>query len=297
MSSTSFRPNEPASWKKAPISERREKRGALGPWQVRGDVEVRWREPSPGLEPFLYGHWDTRWDLGGGEPPAQEVLHHPCVNVVARSSGREVWGIRRKRWTHGGSSSGHLGGTRFRPGAFAIFAAVPVRLLNDRTVSVREALGDAGSAAVEAVPLDAPRDDFFDALEAFLVERATLTGRYELVRAVTESMRETPGEATVEEIARQHDVSVRALQSAFREYVGVGPKWALKRYRMHEATERIATGDYEDAASLATDLGYFDQAHFIRDFKAQVGVSPGAYERACRERSREPGAVSAPRPS
>jgi AraC-like DNA-binding protein len=288
MSSTSFRPNQPSSWKKAPIAERREKRGALGPWQVRGDVEVRWREPSPELEPFLYGHWEARWNIDRGVPSAQEVLHHPCINVVAHPSRREVWGVRRKRWTHGGTASGRLGGTRFRPGAFAIFSSVPVHLLNDRTVSVTEALGGTGATALESVPLDAPSDDFFDTVEGYLAERATVTDRYELVRSVTESIRETPGETSVEEIAREHDVSVRALQSAFREYVGVGPKWTLKRYRMHEATERIATREYDDFASLATDLGYFDQAHFIRDFKAQVGISPGAYERACQERTPEP---------
>ena len=67
----------------------------------------------------------------------------------------------------------------------------------------------------------------------------------------------------------------------FADFVGVGPKWVLKRYRMHEAAERIASGEAGDGASLALDLGYFDQSHFIRGFTAQIGLSPSAYERAC----------------
>jgi AraC-like DNA-binding protein len=50
---------------------------------------------------------------------------------------------------------------------------------------------------------------------------------------------------------------------------------------MHEAAERIAAGEAPDGATLALDLGYFDQSHFIRDFTAQIGVAPSVYERAC----------------
>ena len=72
---------------------------------------------------------------------------------------------------------------------------------------------------------------------------------------------------------------MRALQRLFREYVGVSPKWVINRYRLHEALEQIAAGGAIDWSALALDLGYFDQAHFIRDFRRLVGVSPGAYAR------------------
>lgn len=285
--SSSFTPADPSSWKNAPISERREKRGTLGPWLARGGADLRWRPPAPSLEPLLYGHWEARWKFPGGEPPRPaEVLRHPCVNLVAHPSHLEVWGIGLTRWAHDGALEGRMAGTRFRPGAFAFFSRGPVRLLNDRKVSLEEALGDAAASAIESVAFDRPVDAYFDFVEEFLMDASPLiNARYELVRVVTESMRETPGEATVDEIARAHGVSVRALQSAFRDYVGVGPKWVLKRYRMHEAIERIATSGYDDAASLATELGYFDQAHFIRDFKEQVGLSPGAFERMSRMES------------
>ena len=49
-----------------------------------------------------------------------------------------------------------------------------------------------------------------------------------------------------------------------------------------QTLEQIAAGGAIDWAALALDLGYFDQAHFIRDFRALVGVSPGAYVRGMR---------------
>jgi AraC-like DNA-binding protein len=68
----------------------------------------------------------------------------------------------------------------------------------------------------------------------------------------------------------------------------------MKRYRMHEAAQRIAAGESDGGARLALDLGYFDQAHFIRDFTEQVGRSPGVYARACAAGAgRRPGELAA----
>jgi AraC-like DNA-binding protein len=80
-----------------------------------------------------------------------------------------------------------------------------------------------------------------------------------------------------DELAARHAMSQRTLQRLFRRYVGVSPKWVLQRYRLHEAAERIAEGRDGDWAATALELGYFDQAHFIRDFKALIGASPAQY--------------------
>jgi AraC-like DNA-binding protein len=94
---------------------------------------------------------------------------------------------------------------------------------------------------------------------------------------VARTMREGPAELRVADVAARHGVSVRTLQRLFRRHVGVSPKWVLQRYRLHEAAERMAAGEATDLASLAQDLGYFDQAHFGNDFRRYVGVPPSAY--------------------
>ncbi len=62
----------------------------------------------------------------------------------------------------------------------------------------------------------------------------------------------------------------------------MSPKWVIQRYRLHEAAEQLAAGEPVSQPGLALSLGYSDQAHFVRDFKAIVGVTPGAYARAAR---------------
>jgi AraC-like DNA-binding protein len=72
----------------------------------------------------------------------------------------------------------------------------------------------------------------------------------------------------------------RTLQRLFADYVGVSPKWVMRRARLHEAAERADSGEPVDWAGLASDLGYADQAHLTRDFTATIGVPPGCYAAA-----------------
>ena len=71
----------------------------------------------------------------------------------------------------------------------------------------------------------------------------------------------------------------RSLQRLFSEYVGVSPKWVIRRYRLHELIERSHTGEEPDWPQLALELGYFDQAHLINDFRTITGYSPTEYQK------------------
>jgi AraC-like DNA-binding protein len=67
------------------------------------------------------------------------------------------------------------------------------------------------------------------------------------------------------------------VQRLFADYVGVSPKWVMRRARLHEAASRADLGKVVDWAELAVDLGYADQAHLTRDFTDTIGVPPGRY--------------------
>ena len=75
-------------------------------------------------------------------------------------------------------------------------------------------------------------------------------------------------------LARDFDVGTRTLQRLFDDYLGVGPKWVIRRCRLLDAAERLRDGEVTNLAS------YFDQSHLVRDFKAVVGQTPTDYRRA-----------------
>lgn len=95
--------------------------------------------------------------------------------------------------------------------------------------------------------------------------------------ALVARITDDPGLRRVDELSAASGMTARSLQRLFADYVGVSPKWVMRRARLHEAAERADSGEPVDWASLAANLGYADQAHLTRDFTATLGVSPTRY--------------------
>lgn len=257
--------------------------GILEPGRASTRFALTRVEPSPDLCAHVERHWIVRWALPEGEPFVQEVLPHPCVNLVSEPGLIAVHGIPLGRSPHRLEGCGVVVGTKFRPGGLRGFLARPASALNGRAVAPGELFGPAGERLERDLgALAGDPDAHLAAVEAFLRDRLPAHDlRFTLVGAAVGDALIGPPGTTVVQLAQRHGVSARTLQRLFRDYVGVGPKWVLRRYRVHEAAERIAAGRTDDWAALALELGYFDQSHFIRDFTAQVGRSPGAYARDC----------------
>ena len=83
----------------------------------------------------------------------------------------------------------------------------------------------------------------------------------------------------VAQVEQKCGVGTRTLQRLFQRYVGVSPKWVLLRYRMHDVVTDLDAGYGGSLADLATKYGWFDQAHFTREFTELVGLPPSAYQR------------------
>jgi methylphosphotriester-DNA--protein-cysteine methyltransferase len=75
-------------------------------------------------------------------------------------------------------------------------------------------------------------------------------------------------------------LGARTLQRMFLQHAGVPPTWVLRRYRLLDTAEAVREGQPVEWAALAADLGYADQAHLIRDFRAAIGQTPAAYARS-----------------
>jgi AraC-like DNA-binding protein len=235
-------------------------------------------EPSAALKPFVDFVWVLHWDLRGQEPHDQSILPHPNVNLAFEAMGAGIFGVDRKLFTRTLSGQGKALGVRFRPGGFRPFWRAPVSQLTDR---IAPAIGLFGPAAEHARKLiiDAETDNEMIAqaeglLTAVLPEPDPVTDQVaELVQLIISD----PGLRRVDQLAEASGQSARALQRLFANYVGVSPKWVMRRSRLHEAALRADSGEPVDWAQLAIDLGYADQAHLTRDFTATLGISPTRY--------------------
>jgi AraC-like DNA-binding protein len=252
-------------------------RGILRPHEGSRHFRLTRELPSSDIATWVERHWMVEWDLSG--PFTQELLNHPTVNLAVEPGFAGVYGIRTARDRKTIDGAGRVVGVKFRPGAFQPFFGRSVHQLTNRVLPIAAVFGRAGDALADAVRAE-PREPFA-VMEAFLRERAPAPDpNLDVLARIVRTMLDDPAVVRVDELAARHAMSPRTLQRLFRRYVGVSPKWVLQRYRLHEAAERIAEGRDGDWAATALELGYFDQAHFIRDFKALVGASPAQYASA-----------------
>jgi AraC-like DNA-binding protein len=236
--------------------------------------------PSAALEHLVQHYWIVRWDLQGGPPQVRETLPHPNVHLVLDPGRTRIHGIHGGRFTRVLEGRGGVFGVKFRPGGFRPFLGRSVSTLRDRALPLQEVFG-ADAAALEA-DVFAQADDAHQVavVETFL--RAHLPPpdpEVMRVGAIVDAIADDRTVTRVEHVAARWNLHPRALQRLFNDYVGIGPKWVINRYRLHEALERVAAGATIDWSALALELGYFDQAHFIRDFRAMVGRAPAEYAR------------------
>jgi AraC-like DNA-binding protein len=81
----------------------------------------------------------------------------------------------------------------------------------------------------------------------------------------------------VSQVCEKFALTERTLQRLTARRIGLSPKWLIQRRRLHEAAERLREAERPDLARVALDLGYADQAHFGRDFRAVTGLTPGEF--------------------
>ncbi len=258
-------------------------KGVVDPLAFRQRFRLNRYQPCAALAGVLDHHWIVEWDLRGQPAYTQRTLPYPCVNLVFDRRQTAVFGVVSGAFESTLADAGRVIGLRFRPGAFRAFFGKPVRLLTDKTIPVSALLGIADAAAEEVV-LSASDDASMVAAAETLLLRVLPPPdpQVERIHALLQTLQQDAGLTQVRELARCAGVSERTLQQLFSEYVGVTPKWVIRRYRLHEAADQLANGAEVDLAELAHVLGYFDQAHFTRDFRRLVGKAPAEYRRANR---------------
>lgn len=80
-------------------------------------------------------------------------------------------------------------------------------------------------------------------------------------------------------LSQNFGLSVRDIQRLFKRYIGVTPKAYIRLIRVRSVKNKIANNDFVNFTHLAIDSGYFDQSHFIRDFKLLMENTPTEYYR------------------
>ena len=238
------------------------------------------KRPAADLAGWIAHYWMIRWDLRGCEPQLAESVPHPNVHVIFEPAASVVAGVQTHMFTRTLEGQSQVFGVKFKPGGFRPFLGYAVSKLADRTVPVERIFGKEVQALQSVVLSDLSESKKVGAANAFFHERMPEPDKtVALAGHLVEQILQDREIKTVDDLVERTSMGKRSLQRLFSEYVGVSPKWVIRRYRLHELIERSHTGEEPDWPQLALELGYFDQAHLINDFRTITGYSPTEYQK------------------
>lgn len=241
----------------------------------------RWREPHAALRPFVESLWwmdappRARW--------RERILPHTRTDLVLllrgayvrderRVSGSLVLGVETRPVHFEHRAGDRLLGVRLRAGGLhALGARVPASHLAGGAAA-RDVLGDCAEELARGVA-DAPFESALASLEELLGRRLDSSPD---ARAAARAIAAIEAGVAVGEVAARAGCSVRSLERRVLSRVGLAPRTLRALARFERAVATLDARHAREGFAPIYELGYADQAHFIREYRRFAGERPGA---------------------
>ena len=176
---------------------------------------------------------------------------------------------------------GEVFALRLRPAGVMLLGAVSVASVADATVPATDPLTLGLLRTIAEGTTNEQRVALADRALTAMLDTGP-DSELLLANAALDLLSEGVRSRTVPDLARELGVSARTVQRALHRTLGQGPRWVARWVRLQEVARLISVDDVPDLAQSAATLGYVDQAHLTRDFRAAAGTTPGAYARSLR---------------
>lgn len=171
---------------------------------------------------------------------------------------------------------------RFFPGSFSNFTEVSMADLADKETELNVLFEERQIEKIEtdiAKTNDTPGR--IDIIENFLL---TLLGKntnvHGLLNLTIDTILQTNGRVNVNKILKNHEEKRRQLERKFSRAVGLSPKQLCRIIRLQATLQAMLSDKHKSLTSVGYENHYFDQSHFIKDFREFTGVSPGEFYKA-----------------
>lgn len=232
--------------------------------------------PSDRLAPFVKHYWCISWDLQ--ESYYQDVIPNPCVNIVIEMERSGIYGVASSKYTKHLQGKGRVFGVKFKPGGFYPFIQQPIVSLTDQSRTVSSVFHQDADHITEALLANQPASILIERTEALLKHKLPeYDANIDTINQMILYVQHNKELTKVEQLCEAFAINIRKLQRLFNQYVGIGPKWVIQFYRLQNAAETLDNTRSHDWIKLSLELGYYDQSHFIKDFKSIIGQTPDQY--------------------
>lgn len=165
----------------------------------------------------------------------------------------------------------------FRPHGVKSFFNFPITELLNENLSLQDLINS------EAIELE---DKLFNApnnrqrithLENFLIKRLIHNNEFERVEHALKTIENSNGQIKAQDIAHEVCLGIKQFERTFSKNVGINPKKYASIVRFQNVIQMKRKHKNSSMFQLAFDNGYYDQSHFIHDFKSLTGFTPKAF--------------------
>ncbi|HXB69573.1 MAG TPA: helix-turn-helix domain-containing protein [Candidatus Acidoferrales bacterium] len=258
-------------------------------------MEFRTQTPGPPLSDFIEMLW---YGAGAAGPHSRErLLPDGSMELVINLSedevrvydrldhrkfeklrGAAIVGPHSEFFVIDTAEQRNVMGVHFKPGGAFPFLPLPADELHGLHISLEDVWGRWAGELRERLLEATALADRFRILEAALLARIWRPlVRHRAVAFALGQFHGGPKTRTIGDVTDQTGLSSRRFIEVFRQQVGLTPKLFCRVRRFQEVVQRVAASGHIDWTDVALSCGYFDQAHFIHDFRAFSGISPTMY--------------------
>jgi AraC-like DNA-binding protein len=249
--------------------------------------------PSPELQSFVKCFW-TLEDEASSEPVKQRVVPDGCMEMIFHygdlykqyfEDGSSI--IQPRSFVFGQISSyieiaptgiSGIVSARFLPDGLTPFIEMPVSALENKAVAIHEIFGEKGKEFEEKIIAASDNAQRIKLIEEFLLSRLADPQTIDAVtKACVEVIFQSQGRLGVVELADKMNLNRRNMERKFTSAIGMSPKQLSRVVRLQATLKMLEQKKFTSLTSLAYENGYYDQAHFIKDFKEFTGMSPKSF--------------------
>ncbi len=251
------------------------------------------RRPARALGPFIENYWavhsspeepvdlrvtvfvDARADLifNFGAPYLRTVIGGEAREIDGSNvDAQRLYPIRIEQ-----RGAVHTVGVRFRLGGLGAFSRVALSDVTGETPSPVSVLGPDAVELEDALRRASDLDACASLLDHFFLGRLTGAEAHLTFRRALARLEDSDGLVSIGEVARRSGVGARQVARLFSRFLGVAPKRVGRILRFQQALGMLMEDPGCTLAEVSAAAGYFDQAHFIRDFREMSGGVPRGY--------------------
>lgn len=223
---------------------------------------------------FPSGLMEIVFNLGEG---TWEIFRDGSFNLTPKV---ELWGQISKP-LHIRSKGRHsMLGIKFLPHTPSCFLKDDISRYNNKVFDLRAIMG-LSVGTVHSKLLETPNmSKRIELIEDFLLKILSDSdkevSKVDKVRHILSNIGASATERNISSIAFEHGITSRYLHKLIHQYTGLSPKSIDKINRFQRSLKLMAKNE-QPLTSIAYDCGYFDQSHFIRDFRSFTNITPSAY--------------------